>query len=95
MSGAAVKPTVARVAAHFGLPVDVLCGPSRVRSVTYARHIAMWMLRQQGLSYRAVAEALGRTDHTTAVRAVSIIERERTMLLGGAADDLAALESEA
>ena len=40
-----MKPVVAKVAAHFGIPEAELLGPSQYRSVSYPRHIAMYLLR--------------------------------------------------
>lgn len=89
------EQVVVRVSRYFEIPVAVLFGPSRVRSVTYARHIAMWLLRQQGLGYKRTAEALGRSDRDTARYAVHRIEAELRAGTVETVHDIAELSEEA
>lgn len=50
----------------FDLPRDVLLGPSRIPHVVEARQALMLALRRRThLSLKAIAQQLGRTDHTT------------------------------
>ena len=84
---------VARVAAHFGLPVEVLIGTSRVRSIAYARHIAMYLLVTRfGVSYYETAAALGRSSHQTAWSATQRIASWRRGDVDNVCIDLEALE---
>src|SRR5262249_29998107 len=49
----------------------------RDRSLTYARHLAMYLLRQEaGMSYSAIAYLMGKKDHSTVVHACSQIHKE-------------------
>jgi len=93
---------VARVARYFGIPVAELTGPSRVRSVTYARHIAMWLLHDlcpecahgRGISFRGLGRIFDRSDR--AVRfAVRRIEAERAAGNWETVHDVAALSEAA
>lgn len=66
------RPSLARVLAatarHHGLSVDSLIGPSRSRTVSQARSLAMYLARQ--LTQRSFAEigrVCGGRDHTTAL----------------------------
>jgi chromosomal replication initiator protein len=57
-------------------PTDIT-GQKRDRSLTYARHLAMYLLRQDsGLTYAAIAQILGKKDHSTVVHAVAQLHKE-------------------
>lgn len=72
---------VEEVAREFGVSVEQLCGLSRRREVVQARHVAMYVLREnRGLSFPLIGRALGGRDHTTVLRAV---ERMRTSIARG------------
>lgn len=59
------------VAAHYGLDVDDLAGPSRKASVSRARQAAMLIARTvTDASLPAIAEALGGRNHTTVMHGV-------------------------
>ena len=69
------------VCRHFHLSVDQLKSPSRAREITFARHIAMYLLRNH--SPRALADIgqlLGGRDHSTVLTAYRRITRERASL---------------
>ena len=69
------------VLAHFHLSESQLSSPSRARDITYARHIAMYLLRQ--LAQRPLAEIgtrLGNRDHSTVLSGYRRIARERDAL---------------
>ena len=69
---------VEEVAREFGVSTEQLCGLSRCREVVQARHVAMYVLREdRGLSFPVIGRALGGRDHTTVLRAV---ERMRTSI---------------
>lgn len=63
------------VARHFRMPVSTMRGVGRGAVASYARHVAMYVLHESGLSYPKIADRLGRRDHTTAISAVRKIER--------------------
>lgn len=67
---------LAAVAAEYQVSVDDLRGKDRHRTIAEARQLACWLLRQtRKLSYPEIGIVLSR-DHTTAMSAVSSIERK-------------------
>jgi chromosomal replication initiator protein len=61
-------------AAYFGLSLDELVSKSRSRPLTTARHVAMYLLREQtGLSLIKIGEHFHR-DHTTVLHGIKKIE---------------------
>jgi hypothetical protein len=59
-----------RVAAFYGLSVDVLTGSLRSRDVVLPRQIAMFLVREQtATSLPAIGRAFGGKDHTTVLHA--------------------------
>ncbi len=75
------------VAAHFGLTLTDLAGPSRARDVAYARHVAVYLLRRHALcSLTQIGQLLGGRDHSTALNAYRRIERELSTLPSTRAD---------
>jgi len=52
-------------------------GKSRKAELVRARHIAMYLLREEmGLTLQNVAQLMGGRDHTTVMHAVEKMERE-------------------
>ena len=80
----ATKPSVTAssallmaVSEQFSLPVSVISGPKRNRDLTYARHIAMYLMRNDGeLTYSAIASLLGKKDHSTVIHACSQVAKQ-------------------
>jgi chromosomal replication initiator protein len=77
------KPTVAptdllqAVCRHLSLSPEEICSQKRERSLTYARHLAMYLLREDGgMTYAAIARLLGKKDHSTVVHACTQLLRE-------------------
>jgi chromosomal replication initiator protein len=72
------QPPMARivelVAARCQLPPKALTGPSRVANVAHARHLAMYLARQAGLTLVEIGHNLGGRDHTTVMHACGKIE---------------------
>ena len=69
------------VSQHLRLTTADLSGPSRARDVTYARHIAMYLLRH--LSHRPLTEIgslLGGRDHSTVASGCQRIQQELASL---------------
>jgi len=65
------------VCRHLGLAPADMTGQKRARDLTYARHLAMYLLRQEaGLTYAAIAHLIGRKDHSTVVHACSQMHKQ-------------------
>jgi len=68
---------LAAVCRHFGLLSSQLASPSRARDISYARHVAMYLLRQHGRqSLSEIGMRLGGRDHTTVLSACRKIGKE-------------------
>ena len=95
------NPVVASVADYFGIPEAELLGPSQHRSVSYPRHIAMFLLRglctecRQGCGMGAaeIGKVLNRS-RPAVDSAVRRIEAERAAGITETRADLAALSKE-
>jgi len=75
-----IKPeTVLEVVADAsGASVRMIVGTSRLMSITYARHVAMYMIRTHlALSYPEIGILFGDRDHTTVISAVKRIQKLR------------------
>lgn len=82
-SQAAPSPSavIQAVSEHFSLRPADLCGPARSRQVTYARHLAMYLLKQDfGRSVTDIGRLLGGRDHSTVLHACDRISKELLML---------------
>jgi chromosomal replication initiator protein len=65
------------VCQHLQLSPSEITSQKRNRGLTYARHLAMYLLREDaGLTYSAVAQLLGKKDHSTVVHACTQLVRE-------------------
>jgi chromosomal replication initiator protein len=65
------------VCRHLGVSLQELSGAKRTREITYARHLAMYLLRQDaGLTFQTIAQTLGRKDHSTVVHACKQLEMQ-------------------
>jgi hypothetical protein len=69
-----IRRIIAASAAHFGVEAKDVLGPSRRRMLVAPRHVAMWLLRQRGLSLPQIAQRMKRADHTTALHGVRAVE---------------------
>lgn len=75
----AIEPftVIQAVSTHLGIEPRDINSSKRTRHVTYARHLAMYLLRQDaGLTYAAIAQLLGRKDHSTVFHACKQLELE-------------------
>jgi len=64
-------------AAYFSIPADELISKSRSRPLTHARHIAMYLTRENtGLSLVKIGDIYGGRDHTTVLHGIKKIEDE-------------------
>lgn len=78
-SSSSPSPTsiLAAVCSYFRVTREALTSRSRAKDVTYARHIAMYLLREDSLrSFAEIGRLLGGRDHATALYAHSRITRE-------------------
>ena len=66
---------IGRVAKHYNITSKELCGKSRKHEFTHARHLTMFILKEQGaLSVMKIAELFER-DHSSVVYAISKISK--------------------
>ena len=66
---------------HFHVSLEQLSGPSRSRDITYARHIAVYLLRHLGSRRLAeIGKLLGNRDHSTVLKGFQRIKQEVTAL---------------
>lgn len=69
------------VSDHFSLRPADLCGPARGRQVTYARHLAMYLLKEDlGRPVTDIGRLLGGRDHSTVIYGCDRIAKELAML---------------
>ncbi len=69
------------VCSHFGVSQQQIASVSRARDITYARHIAMYLLRHHGSRpLTEIGKLLGGSDHSTDHHASRRIEREHAPL---------------
>ncbi len=74
--GPTPEEIIAVVAENFSLSPKTLTGNKRERSITFARQVAMYLCRQlTGCSYPALGKHFGGKDHSTAMYAVSKIDK--------------------
>jgi chromosomal replication initiation ATPase DnaA len=93
MPGACSRRIIEAAAAHFNVTVADVLGPSRLRRLVEARHVAMWLLREmRGFSLPRIAKYLHRGDHTTALHGIK--HCEETPALKAAALEIMALLKE-
>lgn len=70
------RQVIDKTAKYFQIKVDEICSPRRDKHIVVPRQIAMYLLRSElKLSFPAIANELGRKDHTTAMHSVDKIER--------------------
>ena len=77
------KPSVAptdliqAVCRHLSLSPNELGSDKRARALTYARHVAMYLLREDaGMTFAAIARLLNKKDHSTVVHACSTLQNQ-------------------
>jgi chromosomal replication initiator protein len=70
-------PLIMRESAdYYGVSINDLCGPSRVRALVQARQVAMYLCRElTDLSLPDVGKHFGGRDHTTVMHAKSKIHK--------------------
>jgi chromosomal replication initiator protein len=65
---------VERVSVESTIPVKALRGASRLKNVALARHVAMYVARQNGLSLNDIGKFFGGRDHSTVLHAIHRID---------------------
>lgn len=81
---AALTPTIASpadpqailqaVSNHFGVPIQAITGKSRAKQIAEARHVAMYLLREDAeLALKQIGLLLGHRDHSTVIHGVQKI----------------------
>lgn len=75
LSGPADPHAITRAVSHyFGVPLQALSGKSRAKPIAEARHVAMYLLREDGeLALKQVGLLLGHRDHSTVIHGVQKI----------------------
>ena len=69
------------ISERFGLPQTQIAGPSRARDVTYARHLAAYLMRRHAsLPLTQIGRFLGGRDHSTIHSGFERIQREMKTL---------------
>jgi len=64
------------VGSYFGVTVQALAGKSRAKPIAEARHVAMYLLREDGeLALKQVGLLLGHRDHSTVIHGVQKVSR--------------------
>jgi chromosomal replication initiator protein len=65
------------VANHFGIAVDELKSKKRTQNITFARHLAMYLVRMlMDLALLKVGKEFGGRDHTTVIHACNKVNEE-------------------
>jgi chromosomal replication initiator protein len=64
------------VATYYNVPLPALAGKSRAKLIAEARHVAMYLLREDGeLALKQVGLLLGHRDHSTVIHGVQKVAR--------------------
>ncbi len=75
-----VPPIVCTVAQHCNVQLDKILGGGRQQPLVDARHIAMWLLREGGLSYQKIALSMNVEAHMTVMNACARVERNQALM---------------
>lgn len=71
------QEVISLVAKHYDLKNKQVVGKSRKSELVKARHVTMYLLREEmGLTLERIAKLIGDRDHTTVMHAVDKIENE-------------------
>ena len=65
--------TLSRIAAAAQIGYETLIGPCRDAPTSQVRQFAYWLLRQEGLTYPAIASALNRSKRGTALHGERVV----------------------
>lgn len=86
-----VDRVIGAACARFDTKPEKLRGPLRNKHATRARHVAMYVARQKGLSYPAIGAGFGRRHHTTVMSACARVDNLIALGVGSVADDVRAV----
>lgn len=77
LSGPADPQAIMKAVSHyFNVPPQALSGKSRAKPIAEARHVAMYLLREDGeLALKQVGLLLGHRDHSTVIHGVQKISQ--------------------
>jgi chromosomal replication initiator protein len=89
--GSPLERIAERVAERYRVPVKMLCGPSRVKNVAWARQVAMSVARSAGFSFPQIGAFFGR-DHSTVMHSCAKVT-ERAAEDAGVAKEVRDLEA--
>jgi chromosomal replication initiator protein len=65
------------VARHLQLPASDITSQKRARALTYARHVAMYLLRHDAaMTYASIAQLMNKRDHSTVVHASTQLQKQ-------------------
>ena len=65
-----------KVCGYFSVSFKSLTGSCREKRFVRARHIGMYLCKQQGFSYPDIGQAFNKKDHTSVIHAVVKIEKQ-------------------
>jgi chromosomal replication initiation ATPase DnaA len=68
------RPLIDKVAQATGVSYDMLTGRRRDAETARARQFGYWLLRQEGLTYAAIAAAFARSDHATVISGEGVVK---------------------
>lgn len=75
--GVQAQHVVETTAQHFNIPIKELIEKGRKKEISYARQIAMYLMRSElNTSYPSIGHHFGGRDHTTALHAFEKISKE-------------------
>lgn len=86
-----LRARVALIAEKLGTTYELIVSRSRARQISDLRSIAMWVLRQERLSFPTIARALGGMHHTSVLVGVRRVD-DRPELLARARELLDEIE---
>ena len=71
------KHILQMVCEYFEISEEEIVSSKKNQSITYPRQIAMYLTRKlMDMSYKAIAEMYGKSDHTTVIYAYDKLEKE-------------------
>jgi chromosomal replication initiator protein len=72
-----IPTVISAVARYFDIPPDALTGQKRDKLTVKARHVAVYLLREESAcSYTMIGKALGDRDHSSIIRGYAKVESE-------------------
>ncbi len=72
-----IRQTLQTVSQTYSVPIDDICGKSRLGAFIQPRFVTAYLLRGAGISLKRVGLALGKRDYATIIHAVRKIKKLR------------------